>query len=228
MQNSALGVTWSNQRQQLLVHGDFNLATVSTLSRPFQWNYQKLQNSYSAVTVAEPVTTFAYLAQSWPPSIDEVNVNSGEVIRTFSLSAPGAFNDTAALTFVKTSNPDGEFWIAPQGSNSIFVFELQISNPSSTFSTYLRTFSVSDKIKGLSYVPGQPFVHSLTSDWIYTIPTQGSDIKSTFVGATKSNTFALVPSTSDVSTVYLSPQSSSVWKFQFSFEKGIDSGQCVY
>ena len=163
------GVVWHSRLGKLFMVADGGIVSSMSADGTGLTNWS-IGGDLEGITVADPAGDFVYLGVENPDSIREFNVATGQVTRTFDLTAwmTGAANaGLEALTFVPDSeNPEGGlFYAGLQADGRIFKFQLPIvSSATSTSVTHIGTIAaingVTD-ISGMHYQAGQDVLYAI-------------------------------------------------------------------
>ncbi len=140
------GAAWHTGLERLLVALDDGFVASMDLdgSNLTSW---AVGGDLEGITVADPSSPFAYVGLENPDSILELNLNTGQVTRTFDLTSwmTGPSNlGLEALTFVPDpDSPEGGlFYAGLQYDGTIYSFRLPIASSSTaTTVSYLSTFT---------------------------------------------------------------------------------------
>jgi len=149
------GVVWHSRVQKLFLVGDGGTVSSMNANGTGVTNWS-VGGDLEGITVARPQSDFVYLGVEHPDSIREFNIATGQVTRTFSLTAWMTGPDNSgleALTFVPDSgNPEGGlFYAGLQTDGRIFVFQLPIlSSTTSTAVTHVQTISALNSVTDIS------------------------------------------------------------------------------
>jgi hypothetical protein len=161
------GAEWHSRLEKLLVVSDGGMllkmdpdgSNLSSLIIP---------GDLEAVCVADPTTDFAYVGVEDPATVLEVDVTTGQIMRSFVLLTDLPFNEgLEALTFVPDpGHPEGGlFYAGIQVDGSIHVFELPIkSSPTSESVTEVDVFvpvAGRNDLSGLHYDWREDVLHAI-------------------------------------------------------------------
>jgi len=153
------GIVWHTRLARLFLVSDGGTVTASTADGDILSNWS-VPGDLEGVCVADPSGDVIFLGVENPDSVREFDVSTGQVLRTFDLTATMQGPDNSgleALTFVPDpAHPEGGvFYAGLQSDGRIYVFNLPIrSSASSTVVTLVNTITpVSGRtaISGLHY-----------------------------------------------------------------------------
>jgi hypothetical protein len=149
------GVAWHSRVGKLFSVGDGGAVASMNDDGSGVWSWS-VGGDLEGLAVAFPTSDFLYLGVENPDSISEFNITTGQVTRTFDLTAwmTGPSNSgLEALAFVPDAgNPEGGlFYAGLQADGRIFKFELPIvSSTTSTTVTHVGTIPALGGVNDIS------------------------------------------------------------------------------
>lgn len=164
------GAVWHPTLNSLFVVGDNSRITRMSSTGTIIANWSPSGN-WEAVTYAQPSSSFLYLANESSGRISEFNYVTGNIVRSFDVSAwlNGAGNQgMEALTFVPDpKDPEGGlFYAGLQSNGEVFRFSLPIaSSTTSTTVTLINSFFPVSGRSDLSDLTYDPLTSSIYAIW---------------------------------------------------------------
>jgi hypothetical protein len=153
------GAGWHARLEKLLVVCDGGLLLTMDADGSNQSSFI-IPGDLEAVCVADPTTDIVYVGVEDPATVIEVDITTGQIMRSFVLLTDLPFNEgLEALTFVPDpAHPEGGlFYAGIQFDGSIHVFELPIKSSSTSESVI--------EVDVFVPVPGRNDLSGLHYDW---------------------------------------------------------------
>lgn len=150
------GLAWHEGLDRLFVVSDEGTIAQLSPAGAVEASWTVAGADLEGITVADPMSDFVYLGVEDPDAIIELDLVSGQVTRTFDVTAFMQSQDETkgleALTFVPDGGPEGGlFYAGLQEDGLVYVFELPIrSSAVSTTVTFVGTLAPGPGLSDLS------------------------------------------------------------------------------
>jgi len=216
------GITWNPLSENLFLVSDEGIITQMSPDGSNVTNWS-LSGDYEGITIADPTSNFVYVGVEKPDAILEFNIATGQITRSFDLTAWMTSSDDnlglEALTFVPdaTHNEGGLFYAGLQETGEVFVFELPIQSSSTDQTvTHVLTFtpvSGRNQISDLFYNPNDNKLYALFHSTMTELGTDGTFIADWSVPGTRQEGLAMDDQTC---RVFVAQDSGEVYVYDFS------------